>query len=212
MEERLPLLKQADVFVFKKIDEFRASPAYGKLLETYAGLEENEQKIAKALMLAATAIIPLLLLFTLWVANYSSKSDLETRSQLVERMQEIISQNNAAGNLIATVASPVAIMDQGALSGQLNSIASSTGVDAGKLRVSNFTTDQVTPILTRTEADFKFDGLTTPQLMSLFTAMLGRERFRISNVSIIRNAKSNQLDGTFHAIHFGQAPQQPIEN
>lgn len=211
MEERIPLLKRADLFVFKKIDEFRATPAYGKLLDAYAGLEENEQKLAKALMLAATAVIPLLLLFTLWIANFTTKSDLATRSQLVEHMQDIISQNNAAGSLISTVAAPTAISDQGMLSAQMNTVASSSGVDAGKLRVSNFTADAVSSLLMRTEADFKFDGLSTPQLMGLFTAMLGRERFRISSVNITRNSATNLLDGTFHAIHFGQSP-QPVDN
>jgi len=211
VEERLPLLKRADVFVFKKIDEFRATPGYSKMLEAYTSLEETEQKIAKAAMLGATALIPILILFALWVTNFTIKSDLETRSQLVTRMQEIIAHNNAAGNLINTMAAPVALADQGAMSSQVNSIAMGSGIDGSKLRVTNFTTDSISAALARSEADFKFDGLSTPQLMGLFTAMLGRERFRISNVSIIRNEKSNQLDGTFHAVHFGQIP-PPVEN
>lgn len=211
MEERQPLLKQADVFVFKKIDEFRATPAYAKMLETYGGLDENEQKVAKALLLAATAIIPFIFLFTMWIANYSVKSDLETRTQLLTRMQDIISQNNAAGNLMNSVAAPMAIQDQGAMSSQVNNIASSVGVDAGKMRVSNFTADPVSTTLTRAEADFKFEALTTPQLMGLFTAMIGRERFRVSSVNITRNAATNLLDGTFHAVHFGQVP-PPMDN
>lgn len=211
MEERLPLLKQADIFVFKKIDEFRATPSYSKMLEAYTSLEENEQKIAKAVLLLATALLPLLLLSVMWLTNFSAKSDLEARTQLVERMQEILAQNSAAGNLVATVAAPTAILDQGMLTGQLSNMASSSGLDASKIRVSNFESSNVSPVLVRAEADLKFDGISTAQLMTLFTNMLGQQRFRISAVEIIRNKSTNLLDGTFHAIHFGQNI-QPEEN
>ena len=204
MDERLPILKQIDIFVFKKIDEFRATPTYNKLLENYTSLEENEQKVAKGIMLGATALLPIFLILTPWLTNRSTKNNLETRTQLVMRMQEIVSQNGAAGNLVATMASPTPIADQGQLNNRMSNIAASTGVDAGKLKVSNFSTETVSPILTKSEADFKFDGLSTAQLMGLFTAMLGRERFRVSSVSIKRNDTSSLLDGTFHAVHFGQ--------
>lgn len=206
MNERLPILKQIDIFVFKKIDEFRGTPSYSKLLESYTSLEENEQKVAKGVLLGATALIPILLLFTLWLTNRSTKNNLETRTELVMRMQEIISQNGAAGNLVATMASPTPISDQSQLNNRMSNIASSTGVDANKLKVSNFSTETVSPILTKSEADFKFEALSTAQLMSLLTAMLGRERFRVSSVNIKRNNISNMLEGTFHAIHFGQTP------
>lgn len=204
MEDRLPLLKRLDVFVFKKIDEFRATTGYAKLLESYTSLEETEQKIAKSAFMLASAVIPVIILSVMWFANYSIKNDLEARGELVKRMQEIIAQNSAAGNLIATVASPTAILDQGQLSAQMNGVASNSGFDANKLKVTNFSAEAVSPELTRAEADFRFDGVATPQLMGLFTTMMGRERFRISAVDITRNSTTNQLEGTFHAVHFGQ--------
>ena len=205
MEDRVPLLKRADTFIFQKIDEFRATPSYAKLLENDVALEENEQRIAKGVLLAATAILPLLLLFILWLTNYSVKSNLELRTQVVNRMQEILSQNGAAGNLSNTLAASTSFSDQNALNSQMSSVLSGIGVDAGKVRISNFTASNISSTLTRAEADFKFEGLNTAQLMSMYTALMGRERFRVSSVAIKRNDASNLLDGTFHAIHFGQA-------
>lgn len=206
MEEKVPLLKRADQFIFQKIDEFRATPTYSKLLETYTSLEENEQRVAKGVLLALTAVLPLIFLFTLWIANYSVRSDLNLRLGLVQHMQDILAQNNAAGGLSTSLAAPMAFLDQNALNTQLSGVLSRAGVDAGKVRVSNFTSSNISSQLTKAEADFRFDGLNTNQLMSMFTTLLGTERFRISSVSIKRNDASNMLDGDFHAIHYGQSP------
>jgi hypothetical protein len=209
MEEKIPLLKRADSFLFLKIDEFRKTPTYGKILETYAGLEDEQQKIAKWVLIALTIALPFLLVCIMWLSNSNFESDVDNRIALVERMQRIISDNGDIGGLASSVASPVSINSDSDLTGRLSSALSSSGIDLGKMRVSNFSAESVTPTLNRAEADFRFDGLTTEQLVSVFTSLIQSERFRISAVSITRNSKSNLLDGTFHGVHFGEV--QPLE-
>ena len=211
MEERIPLLKRLDTLIFTKIDEFRKTPGYSKLLETYAGLEDDQQKIAKLLMVVSTALIPLLLLGVMWWQNSSVEADLQKRISLVERMQKIIADNGEIGGLSSSVASPTALITDSDLTNRMSSALSSAGIDLSKMRVSNFTSDSVTPTLSRAEADFRFEGLTTDQLVGVFTTLLQRERFRISAVQIARNAESNLLDGTFHGVHFGEVQAQDEE-
>ena len=59
MEDKTPLLKRFDSFIFAKLDEFRKTPGHQKMLETYAGLDEEQQKFAKLGMLASVFLVPL---------------------------------------------------------------------------------------------------------------------------------------------------------
>ncbi len=211
MEEKTPLLKRLDTLLFTRLDEFRKTPGYAKLLESYAGLEEDQQKIAKWAMLSATFLIPLLLVSIMWWRNSTVEKDLAMRIALVERMQQIISQNGEIGGLTNTIASPNALTSDSDLNSRLSSSLSASGIDVSKIQVNNFTTDSVTPDLTKSEADFRFSGLSTEQLVSVFTALLQRERFRIASVQITRNDSSNLLDGSFHGVHFGAVQQEQLE-
>ncbi len=211
MEEKTPLLKRLDTLLFTRIDEFRKTPGYAKILESYAGLEEDQQKLAKWAMLSATFLIPLLLVSIMWWQNSAVEKDLAMRVALVERMQQIISQNGEIGGLTSAIASPNALTSDSDLNSRLSSSLSASGIDVSKIQVNNFTSDSVTPDLSRAEADFRFEGLSTEQLVSVFTALLQRERFRISSVQITRNDASNLLDGNFHGVHFGAVQQEQLD-
>ncbi len=204
MTTRVPLFKRVDQWVFRQLDTFRATPAYNRLVEQYATLEEHEQTLTKGGVLAGFLLVPLIILGVLWWHNAGVRDEVVLRSQVVERMQNIISQNSAAAGLAGSVAAPQAFLDAGELTTRLNAALSGSGVDTSKLRVNNFTSDSVSPQLTRAEADFGFTGLNTTQLVNVFTNLITRERFRISSVDIKRNPSSNLLDGNFHGVHFGQ--------
>lgn len=211
MDEKTPLLRRLDTLLFTQLDEFRKTPGYAKILEAYAGLEEDQQKLAKWAMLLTTVLVPLFLVGLMWLQNASVEKDLNMRIALVERMQQIISQNGEIGGLTNAIASPTALTSDSDLSSRLSSSLSVSGVDVSKIQVNNFVSESVTTDLAKAEADFRFEGLSTEQLVSVFTALLQRERFRISSVQITRNDENNLLDGNFHGVHFGAVQPEQLE-
>ncbi len=211
MEDRLPLFKRIDSLIFRQLDEFRRKPEYAKVVEFYGGLEDEAQKALKWVILVSTFALPALVLLFVYAQNWQIASEVEARTALVERMQQIITQNSEVGGLSQQIAAPMALGSESDLTGRLSGVLSTSGIDLSKLQVSNFTTEPISPLLTRSEADFKFDGLSTDQLMALFTGLIQRERFRISAVRITRNDGTNLLDGTFRAVHFGEVQPQDDE-
>lgn len=204
MDARTPLFKRMDQALFTQVDEFKKTPAYAGLVEFYAGLEDEKQKLLKWVLLAATVLVPLILFAVLWLQNSRLDAELNARIALVARMQQIITQNSEVGGLASRIAAPSAYTSEDDLTGRVSGALNASGIEISKVRISGFTSDAVSPLLTRAEADFKFEGLTTDQMVGMFTMLLQRERFRISSVQIQRNAGSNLLDGTFHAVHFGE--------
>lgn len=204
MEERIPLLKKLDLLIFKKLDEFKNTANYAQLVDFYSNLEEEQQKLMKWLLLISTAVIPLAFILFFLSQNSTLQDNLDKRVDLVHTMQQIISQNSEIGGLSGSISAPNAIESEAALQTRLSNVLSSAGVDLGKIRINNFSSENLSESLLRSEADYRFDGLSTEQLMTLFTALMQREKLKISSVNINRNNKSNLLDGTFHGIHFGQ--------
>lgn len=204
MEEKIPLIKRLDTYIFTQLDEFRKTPGHAKILDFYGSLEDESQKVFKWVLLVSTFLIPFTLVVVMWWQNSTIESELNSRIALVERMQQIITQNSEVGGLSSSIAAPTAFTSQDELNGRLSSALSSIGVDLSKIRINGFTSDVISPLLTRSEADFKFDGVSTEQLMGLLTTLLQRERFRISAVQIKRNNETNLLEGSFHGVHFGE--------
>jgi hypothetical protein len=204
MSESTHILKRFDTFLFQKLDELKQQPGYSKSVEFYANLEEDQQRIAKWVLLSMTALLPLIVVMIFWLQNSSLHSDLENRIELVDTMQEIITQNSEAGGLSMELAASSPISSESEMQSRLSMALSRSSIDLSKIRISNFNMENVSDTLIRAESDVKFEGLSTEQLMSLFTFMIQTEKFKISSVEITRSTQSNMLEGFFHGIHFGQ--------
>ena len=203
------LVKRFDLFLFQKLDEVKNQASYGKSVEFYSNLDEDQQRIAKWALLSLTALLPMILVLIFWFQNNTLQNDLESRIELVDTMQEIITQNSEAGGLSLGLAASTPISSESEMQTRLSTALSRSSVDLSKIRISNFSMENVSETLVRSESDVKFDGLSTEQLMSLFTYMIQTEKFKISSVEITRNPRTNLLEGLFHGIHFGQAlPQE----
>lgn len=209
MSESTHILKRFDTFLFQKLDELKQQPGYSKSVDFYANLEEDQQRIAKWVLLSMTALVPLIVVMVFWLQNSALHSDLENRIELVDTMQEIITQNSEAGGLSMGLAASSPISSESEMQSRLSTALSRSSIDLSKIRISNFNMENVSDSLIRAESDVKFEGLSTEQLMSLFTFMIQTEKFKISSVEITRSTQSNMLEGIFHGIHFGQVlPQE----
>ncbi len=197
-----PLFKKIDRAVFEQIDKFKQSPNYSGVQDFYNGLDEDQQKIFKAVLNLVLLILPCLFLGFLWWQNTTMKEDLSLRTQTLQKSLEIISQKESLAEVGPRILASNPIDSESMLSSRLGNMLAGTSVDLSRVRTSNFTTELISSGVNRTEADVQFTNLSTDELMNLFTNMIQRERFRIQSVDITRGEDSNLLSGQFHVIHF----------
>jgi hypothetical protein len=198
----LPFFKKIDHSLFERIDKFKQTSNYTPLQDFYNGLEEEQQSVFKVIIIATIFIVPLGLLGFFFWQNNLLKDDLEMRVNIVSKASEIIGQHQGLKDITPRVFSTGPIENQSMLTSRLSNIVSAMGVDLAKIQVRDFSSEPISNNVMRTEADFSFTNFSTDELMNLFTAMIQREKFRISAVEIKRNADNNMLQGQFHAIHF----------
>ena len=204
MEENksLPIFRQIDQAIFDKIDKFKLTTNYNPIQDFYNGLEEEQQKVFKAGIIALIILLPLLGLGLFWLQNSNLKKDLAYRSSIASKANEIIGQSQGLQEITPNVFSQNPIDSQSMMTTRLSSLLSSMGVELSKIQVNNFTSKTISSHIIKAEAKFIFNNLSTDELMNMFTSMISREKFRISSVEIKRNTDTNMLQGHFIAIHY----------
>ncbi len=199
---KIPLLKKIDKDIFGRIDKFKQTPNYNGLQDFYNGLEEEQQKVFKAAGILVILLIPVMVLgFFVW-QNNSLKSDLDLRVSIVAKANQIIGQNQGLREVSPQILSPNPIDSSSMMTSRLSNMLSSMGVDLSKIQVADFNSELISSAVNKAEANFSFTNLSTDELMNLFTAMIQREKFRVSSVNIKKNPDTNLLQGQFHAIHY----------
>lgn len=199
---KIPLFKKIDKAVFDRLDKFKLTPNYTQLQDMYGSLEEEQQKVAKGVGILALLIFPFAFLSLLWWQNSRLKDDFELRRQIVSKANEILGQKQGLQEVKFNVISGNPIDSESMMTSRLGNMLGGQGMDLSKIQVRDFNTSNVSSEVLRSEASLSFTNLGTEELMNLFIAMIQRDKFRISEVHITRNADSNLLNGKFHAIHF----------
>jgi len=207
MEEvkSLPLFRKIDQAIFERIDKFKQTPNYTPFQDFYNGLEEEQQKIFKGIVILAIILLPFLGLSLIWIKNNDIKEDLALRTSIVSKASQVIGQTTGLNEITPNVFSENPIDDTPMMTSRLSSLLSKTGIDLSKIQVKDFIADISKKPLVKSEANFAFNNISTDDLVNIFTSMITSENFRISSVEIKRNSDTSMLQGKFHAIHFSIA-------
>ena len=206
--KKIPLFQKLDQIIFEKIDKFKLTPNYNIIQDFYNGLEEDQQKLFKGIIILLIFLVPLSFIGLFWWQNNSLKEGLALRTTIISKANQVIGQNQALAELTPRVFSSNPIDGQSMMTSRLSNILSSSGVDLSKIQVANFQSNKISNSVLKAEADFSFNNLSTDELMNIFMAMISREKFRISELNIKRNSDTNMLTGKFHGIHFSHFSSQ----
>jgi hypothetical protein len=204
MEEQkaLPLFRRIDQAIFDKIDKFKQTPNYNPIQDFYNSLEEEQQKLFKGIVILSIFILPLMALSMIWWQNGNYKEDLALRRNLISKANEIIGQSQSLQEITPQVFSGNPIDSESMMTSRLSSLLSSVGVDLSKIQVSDFSSDTISSNVLKSEAKFAFTNVSTDELVNIISAMMQREKFRVSSIEVKRNNDSNLLGGSFQAIHY----------
>jgi len=202
---KLPLFKKIDHAIFDNIDKFKKTPNYTNLLDIYNGLEEDQQKALKGGIIFFIFLLPTFLLALVVWQNSSLKDERELRKQIISKANQIIGQKQSLDQVRFNILSPNPIDSDSMMTSRLSGILSSIGIELSKIQIKEFNSLSVSTDIYKSEANVGFNNLSTDELMNIITAMIQREKFKISELDVTRNSSTNLLQGQFHAIHMSQA-------
>ena len=207
LNAKVPLFKKIDRSLFAQIDKFKSSPNYNLLQDFYNSLEEEQQKVFKAVVVLALFLIPAMGMGFIYWQNGKLTDDLVLRKSIISKANEIIGQSQGLRDVSPQIISPNPIDSSSMMTSRLSNMLSGGGVDLSKIQVGEFASDPISGTILKSEATFSFTNFSTDELMNTFTVMIQREKFRIQSVNITRNADTELLQGNFHAIHYSAVSQ-----
>ncbi len=204
MEElkSVPLFKKIDLAIFDKIDKFKQTPNYNPIQDFYNGLEEDQQKLFKGIVILLIFVMPMIGLAGFWWQNNQLKENLALRTSIISKANQIIGQSQGLTEITPQVFSSNPIDSQSMMTSRLSSLLSTSGIDLSKIQVTQFTSNSISSHVLKSEAKFSFNNLSTDELINVMMSMMTRERFRLASLEIHRKSDNNMLQGYFQAIHY----------
>ena len=204
------LFKRLDTEVFQGLDKLKTHPNYQSILDFYTNLEDDQQKFLKSGMMIALFVIPMILVTFLFFQNQSLKSDFSQRVEIYKKANEILAKNQGVRDISSNIFSQNPIDSSEMIISKISSAVGPT-VDLNKIKVSNFTSDQISSSIVNSQATFSFKEMSVNELMDTFVGLIRREKFRIQSIQIIRNENTNLLQGSFVGIHYSVVSQESDE-
>jgi hypothetical protein len=204
---KVPLFKKLDQALFAQIDKFKSTPNYNLIQDFYNSLEEEQQKVFKAVVVLCLFLLPMMGMGFIYWQNGKLTDDLNLRKSIIAKSNEIIGQGQGLRDVSPQILSQSPIDSSSMMTSRLSNMLSGGGVDLSKIQVGDFTSDPINAAVLKSEATFNFSNFSTDELMNTLTIMIQREKFRIQTVSISRNSETELLQGNFHAIHYSAVSQ-----
>lgn len=211
LNTKIPYLKKMDRTIFDQIDKFKTTPNYTALTDVYNNLEEEQQRVVKGGIIVVMFLIPFLILSVLWWQNKTIREDYELRMTIMNKAQQIIGESQGVTAISPEIISQNPIDSEQMLTSRISNAVSGTGMDTNKISRGEFITTNVSEKIFQTEAVINFSNASTDELVNLFTGIISREKMRISEVTINRNADTGLLIGNFRVIHLSMIQPEEVE-
>lgn len=203
--------KKMDRAIFEQIDRFKTTPNYNVLTDFYNNLEEEQQKLAKGGVILVLFLIPFIVLTILWWQNKNIREDYELRLSIMNKAQQLIGESRGVMAVGPQLISQAPIDSEDMLMSRVANAIAGSGMDTSKISRGEFSTTNISEKILQTESVLNFTNVSNDELVGLFSSLITREKMRISEVSINRNADTGLLVGNFRVIHLAMIPQNEGE-
>ncbi len=210
INSKIPYFKRMDRAIFDQIDKFKTTPNYTAVTDVYNNLEEEQQRVFKGAIILVMFLIPFVILTFLWWQNKTIREDFEIRMTIMNKAQQIIGESQGVTAISPEIISQNPIDSEGMLTSRISN-AVSGGMDTNKLSRGEFITTNISEKIFQTEAVLNFTNVSTDELVNLFSGIISREKMRISEVTINRNADTGLLFGNFRVIHLSMIQPEEVE-
>jgi hypothetical protein len=201
---QLEILKKIDQLILTKIEELQAHPEYQKIADKYANLEENIQEIIKIAMMLILTVVPFFFFLIIMNSNSSLKNDLKERDEFIHASNELVQKKAIIANEERQLISPNFIDSESGLKNKITNFLNSSAVDTSKIQITNFDVEELRGGITQAKAEVKVKNMTADDLFNTLSALVGKGKMRIDDVSIRKSNSNNLLEGMISVMHLSR--------
>lgn len=202
---RQPILKPLDEALFKQIDKIYSSAFYSKIKELLSNLDDDKRSLVIHVISFTLISIPFFVVLIVFFSNQSLKTELALKEKIYHLGEDIIADRKQLEAIAFNFINNSSIDNDSALQSRIKSMLSGTRVDTNKITISEFNSNPSFNNSNQVIADVNFNRFSASDLTELLSAMINREKFKVSNMNIKKNAETAQLEGKTQIIFNTQA-------
>lgn len=198
-------MQKIDSAILQQINKFESSENYQKASDFYSALEDNAQTALKSALMAFVILVPLLVVIIFKSFNKGLIAEVGLKKDLIISANTLIKSKNeikrASQKQLARKFVESADEIKKTILGMLNL----AGVDSSKVKISNIDITSEVSLITKVKSDVKFDAMSNDDLFSFIKNLSTKQKVKIDEISIKKNATTNLLDGVFTMHYYSKA-------
>lgn len=200
--KNLNFMRSIDELLLSQLEKFKETAQYQKVLDQYNLLEEWEQSIANAVLMAVTILLPLIFILIFYSFFSSVKNDVTIKEQIVTTASSIIAESSQVRSKSNQVFGQE-IPTENILKNRISSSLSSAGIDSAKVKVSNFDLTENAGI-NELNAQIQFNGFSSVNIYAFIKSLLVTGKYKVREVLVEKNINTNLLDGKFDLSYYSK--------
>ena len=190
--------------LLQQVAKLEARPEYHRFQEFLSSLNENEKKIVSQTIHIGIILIPILILIPVWFSNWSLKSSIGEKKELIKIYEQYIKSKENLNLSGQNIYAAGRIDTEQEAQVKIKSFAQRYSIDPNKIAVVNYQPGLVSENLKETKLQIKFQGLALVEFSDFLGSLINIEKFKISNIRIERDQTSLLLQGHIGLNHFAR--------
>ncbi len=197
-------LKQLDLFLTEQVRKLEALSEYQRFQEFLSSLNEREKKIVSETIHLGLVLIPLLLLLPVWFSNWSLKSDIDEKKNLIKTYEQYIKSKENLDLSGQDIYASGRIDSEQDAQIKIKSFLQRSNIDPNKVAVVNFRPGPTSENLKETQLEVKFQGLAMAEFADFLGSLINIEKFKIANIRVEKDQANSLLQGHIGLNHFAR--------
>ena len=199
---KFEIMRKFDLYILDRLDSLKEKPEFRKIIDQQNSLDDKYKLAIRYALLVLSLGIPLIIL-SIFFALYSSySSELEMHELIIQKATRVRDLSVEASDQRASHIGAV-ISSESLLKTKISSLLSTSGIDQSKITISNFNLNENAGI-SEIEATMQFKEISDSQLYNIFNKVLILGKFKASAIDILKNEKTQLLEGTIDLAYFGR--------
>jgi len=195
---------RVDEFIFQKLDLIKLDGTFQKFNDIINGLEEDKQKIFAQVITFSLLIIPFLFAMGLWIGNYKTKKNLDIKKQILDQIATLTNNKESLMNISSSLVAPSSIKGQEDLDNKMRNLMSQSNIDQAKVKIASFNQLSTSNSISKIEAILNFNNFGTQDFSKFLQSLIEQEKFKITNIKLIKNNETSLLQGEITLVHLGR--------
>lgn len=198
-------MHKLDTAILKQINKLENSDSYQKASEAYSSLEDNVQRTVKIVLMILVIAVPLIFIMIFKSSNNNLVQEVNLKQDLIISANTLIKSKNEIKRASSKQLARQFVESTEEIKKIVLGMLNLAGIDSSKVKISNVDVTPEASLITKVKADVKFDGMSNDDIFNFLKNLSLKQKIRIDEISIKKNATSNLLGGVFTMYYFSKA-------